>query len=57
MRRKTKRRTEEEEVERDRERERVKMKCIIITELSDVVSNTMLNYRILYSMNKNVQYR
>lgn len=36
-----------------RERERVKMKCVIITELSDVVSNMMLNYCI-YKVNKNV---
>jgi len=41
-----------------RDSERVKMKCIIITELSDAVSNMMLNYRtILYSVNKNVEYR
>jgi len=40
---------------RSEKRERVKMKCIIITELSDAVSNMMLNYHI-YSVNKNVQY-
>lgn len=46
-----------EKRQRGEDRERVKMKCIIITELSDAVSNMMLNYRILYSVNKNAEYR
>jgi len=44
------------EGKRERERESENEVFIIITELSDAVSNMMLNYRI-YSVNKNVQYR